>query len=806
MLNSVFAWHLWKFEIYNFYVVSQGTPDTELVHNIIKSLDSNLISPSRDSKKFACNICDLQFTHSFAYSQHLQSKKHCQNCSVDREKVQIKTEKEDLLPCPLCEATFKFSESLENHLRKRHNAFKCTICPSFVTKKKENMARHLRAHKKLSSEQRMCSVCFAVCNSRSELYAHRKEFHTILSKSCELPELLPGKSTVRSPVELEDNQRSVSAKDVRKEVTKVPVVATYPCERCSLNFEDKSMLWKHPCKEQIFRNVKKGHSKRLNPKKKRSLKNTNHVCISCYRQFSSLQELKKHAPTCLPKAKQRVKQMSSKINNATLKSSGKINDLQCGKCSVKFEDDDLLSEHFQLCSGVKMKTTFPSNDRTVSNKLRVEVDALCQRDEDEQINRVSRNVEKSSKNEQSVKTLQQVACDQCGLIYNNAFFLQKHVQEVHPPSRNPRAYKEANQQTRNEENEVNFKLFWKSVNRKETISGQSEGSSEIKRQRSENQTENSRSLKELPSAQSKYAPSVECQRLDNPAENRRSSEDLVPSVNNEKSPNNTSKSKYRERVRNPVIKHNSRGKSSPVCTIRSNARIHSDRVLKNDESGKSSPVSASRSNEKSHSERGPRINENENSLPMNTSKSKNQHERDERSMSYEHKYRNSKSEQSRRRSVMQMPYSKSCDDPRPRGYENQIRSQHSSCLSESHRQESSRAEYRTAKQPEERTRPFSSHGNVDPSINGGGSDSKDKQASSVEQSKKITLVVNNDRCKPDRNASQMPPLTITPSKKEAGRFDCPFCPNNETHFVCKPCKICFRSASLYIDHMKIKHS
>lgn len=81
--------------------------------------------------------------------------------------------------CKICQKLFGFRQTLHNHIKKKHDGvFICADC-DFTSINKKCFTKHLRKkHFKLTNSQRICSICFKICNSYADLHKHRRNHET----------------------------------------------------------------------------------------------------------------------------------------------------------------------------------------------------------------------------------------------------------------------------------------------------------------------------------------------------------------------------------------------------------------------------------------------------------------------------------------------------------------------------------------------------------------------------------------------------------------------------------------------------
>ncbi|XP_065210184.1 oocyte zinc finger protein XlCOF7.1-like [Planococcus citri] len=328
-------------------------------------------------------------------------------------------------PCKFCNKTFGFVESLSRHMKKHHGTYLCPDC-GFTSISNRNFCVHLREEKQLTRFQKLCSICFKVCDSRVDLSQHRKQFHV-------------GKQILLKKHKRDMHRtQNVEPKKVLK------------CRKCNRGFMSVLVLEKHQCKALKYPCLKncgrrfetysqmERHSVKCNAGK------TIYSCKNCKKNLKTLQSLKSHVIRCsaissTPSASTENEQTvkiaescsPSPIQHDKMPTLTNMNAFLCTKCNQAILIDD-LKDHVGTCSQVKpieeknteLESHLIKQKTTVKQKSSIRKQRKLNR-KDEKIKLKFVAEEKFSTPNRSM------ACKFCRLVFQNNKFLNQHELIAH---------------------------------------------------------------------------------------------------------------------------------------------------------------------------------------------------------------------------------------------------------------------------------------------------------------------------------------------------------------------------------------
>ena len=167
--------------------------------NISFRLQSNFIIHyveclSKKENQVICGICALPFSYTKSLVKHLETthngkiyKEKCFNCSncnsrffgAKELKVHIRNAHLDgkLLPCPLCNGSFKNILILKQHLKGIHGEkkFNCLLCKAKYSLKQSLKNHIMSVHE--NTRPHKCSMCDFAANLKDILNSHIKSVH-----------------------------------------------------------------------------------------------------------------------------------------------------------------------------------------------------------------------------------------------------------------------------------------------------------------------------------------------------------------------------------------------------------------------------------------------------------------------------------------------------------------------------------------------------------------------------------------------------------------------------------------------------
>uniref|UniRef100_A0A6P7FXV1 Telomere zinc finger-associated protein-like isoform X2 n=1 Tax=Diabrotica virgifera virgifera TaxID=50390 RepID=A0A6P7FXV1_DIAVI len=275
---------------------------------------------------YQCDICQKKFDIFFDYQDHQESHNGefvfcCSKCSevyANRTDL-VEHENNHRVGCPICQKLV-LPKSLEAHMKKHSDIFKCNICDSRHSSKaamekhmrarheglkgyichvcgKQNscqtsMNRHLASH--LQNKPYTCNLCSFATKLETLLKVHISRKHSSEKCMCNICE-----NWFKSKFSLKRHQNRMH--NPKK----------YRCNHCGKHFREKFNLTQH---------VQSKHSKQRV-----------YECKICHREFYTTQHLKNHMHT---------------------HRSGCVS---CPKCRKVFAYKKYLEKHMIKCTGAKNK-------------------------------------------------------------------------------------------------------------------------------------------------------------------------------------------------------------------------------------------------------------------------------------------------------------------------------------------------------------------------------------------------------------------------------------------------------------------
>lgn len=393
-------------------------------------------------------------------------------------------------PCTLCNKTFGFVESLQNHYKRHHKGvFFCIHC-EFTTINKTTFSSHLRVHYNLTRFQKLCSTCFKVCDSNVDLLNHRKTYH----ETKVLPVCTICNSTFMNPTLLKKHKRDVH----RTNAEEVQEKKLLRCRKCNRGFLSLLVLEKHQCTAVKYPCVKKcgRRFESFSLMSRHALKCNSGItiysCKRCSKPLKTLNSLKVHLEKCVLKTstptsestetkiekkldeklrgsgsplkqhprteidavlkKNRIDSLEN-LTDKRMKTSASEeiahqNPYKCIRCSNAFSSTTDFDQHVKSCTTALTKTLrrLPPKKRTTTTKMKIVAKKPKKSKMKLKVKKASKSTKKkvikvkkkstpvvNVSTDNSRKERPTMACEKCGLVFKDVRFLQQHLLTAHSP-------------------------------------------------------------------------------------------------------------------------------------------------------------------------------------------------------------------------------------------------------------------------------------------------------------------------------------------------------------------------------------
>ncbi|XP_018561377.1 zinc finger X-chromosomal protein-like [Anoplophora glabripennis] len=243
--------------------------ETVSLSNMIKSAMPELIM-DLTFNPIVCEPCTVKIVEMYVFHKRCMETEHkiksfLENTGTSIDKVNksflllnivkhFKETKDNKLieyDCDSCDFKTYKGDDLKRHKMKKHRVksfkkkakseakpYKCTICNTYATNKKNNLTKHMARHTKQSSQTFLCSTCDFQTNSKFDLKKHTADRHSEKDNSS----FLCPKCSYTS------NKRRNLSKHLarhRKKDKQTDITQTYKCSSCSFDTKIKYDLTRH---------------------------------------------------------------------------------------------------------------------------------------------------------------------------------------------------------------------------------------------------------------------------------------------------------------------------------------------------------------------------------------------------------------------------------------------------------------------------------------------------------------------------------------------------------------------------------